>query len=98
MRNAMTTRAPGGANKMFIKLLKNRKVAKSQNQPSDKEEDEDDEYGVGEKRKKTENDCGMEEFKKFFLMKTDKTEKPKKEIIMMKSFKKLLDNWNDARI
>ena len=56
--------------KMFIKLLKNRKklrmVGKCQNWPSDKKECEDDEYEVGEKRKKTENDCRMEEFKKFF--------------------------------
>ena len=45
---------------MFIKLLKNRKklrkAAETQSWPSDKEEDEDDEYEVGEKRKKTEND------------------------------------------
>ena len=71
---------------MFIKLLKNRKklrkAAETQSWPSDKEEDEDDEYEVGEKRKKTENDCGMEEFEKF-LMKTDKKEKPNKGIIMM---------------
>ena len=59
-----------------------RKAAESQNWPSDKEQDEDDEYEVGEKRKKTENDCGMEEFEKF-LMKTDKKEKPNKGIIMM---------------
>ena len=50
--------------------------------PSDEEEDEDDEYEVSEKRKKTENDCGMEEFEKF-LMKTDKKEKPNKGTIMM---------------
>ena len=72
--------------RMFIKLLKNRKklrkAAETQSWPSDKEEDEDDEYEVGEKRKKTENDCGMEEFEKF-LMKTDKKEKPNKGIIMM---------------
>ena len=43
-----------------------RKAEESQNWPSHKEEDEDDEHEVGEKRKKTENDCGMEEFKKFF--------------------------------
>ena len=71
---------------MFIKLIKNRKklrkAAETQSWPSDKEEDEDDEYEVGEKRKKTENDCGMEEFEKF-LMKTDKKEKPNKGIIMM---------------
>ena len=46
--------------RMFIKLLKNRKklrkAAETQSWPSDKEEDEDDEYEVGEKRKKTEND------------------------------------------
>ena len=35
--------------------------------PSDEEEDEDDEYEVSEKRKKTENDCGMEEFEKFLM-------------------------------
>ena len=42
----------------------------------------------------------IEEWKnsKSFFMKTDKTEKPNEGIIMMKSFKKLLDNWNDARI
>ena len=65
---------------MFIKLLKNRKklrkAAETQSWPSDKEEDEDDEYEVGEKRKKTENDCGMEEFEKFLM-------KPNKGIIMM---------------
>ena len=37
-----------------------RKVAKSQNWPSDIEEEEDDDYEVGEKSKKTENDCRME--------------------------------------
>ena len=47
-------------------LRTEKKVAKSQHWPSDKQEDEDDEFEVGEKRKKTENDCGMEEFKKFF--------------------------------
>ena len=45
---------------MFIKLIKNRKKlrkpAETQSWPSDKEEDEDDEYEVGEKRKKRENE------------------------------------------
>ena len=54
----------------FIKLLTNRKklrkAAESQNWPSDKEQDEDNEYEVGYKCKKTENECGMEEFKKVF--------------------------------
>ena len=52
----------------FLRTEKNleRYVAQSQKWPSDKEEDDDDEYEVGEKRKKTENDCRMEEFKKFF--------------------------------
>ena len=75
--------------RMFIKLQKNRKLikeaAKAKDWPKTKDGDKSDsdpEYEVGEKRKKNENDEGMDIFMEF-LNKTNKTAKPNKGIVMM---------------